>query len=267
MSHARNSGLWPWLTGLILPVIAGCAVGPDFKKPEPPQVSDYTSNALATTAEVTSLPGGEAQHFATGDDISADWWTLFHSQPLNDLIERSLANNPDLKAAQAALTVAQENARAQRGAYYPSVGVGVAASRQRQSGQIAPTLSSNALLYNLFTPQVSVSYVADVFGLNRRTVESLEAQEQEVRYQMIATYTTLTANVVVTAIQASAVQAQIDATRQLIAGNTEMEQILKYQLGKGYAGGLDVAAQESQLAQVAATLPPLVKQLGQLQDQ
>ena len=76
-----------------------------------------------------------------------------------------------------------------------------AASRQRQSGQIAPTLNSNAFLYNLFTPQVSVSYVPDVFGLNRRTVESLQAQEQEARFQMIATYTTLTANVVVTAIQ------------------------------------------------------------------
>ncbi len=155
---------------------------------------------------------------------------------------------------------------AQRGAYYPSVGASVAASRQRQSGQIAPTLSSNALLYNLFTPQVSVSYVADVFGLNRRTVESLEAQHQEVRYQMIAAYNTLTANVVVTAIQESAVRAQIDATHQLIDSSTQLDQILKYQQAKGYASGLDVAAQESQLAQVAATLPPLVKQLGQLQD-
>ena len=106
----------------------------------------------------------------------------------------------------------------------------------------------------------------DVFGLNRRTVESLQAQEQEVRYQMIATYTTLTANVVVTAIQEGSVQTQIDATHQLIDINTNMVQILQYQFAKGYASRLDVAAQESQLAQVAATLPPLVKQLAQLQD-
>ena len=225
-----------------------------------------TTGPLPTAVAASNLPGGEAQRFAEGEDIAADWWTLFHSQPLNDLIARSLASNPDLKAAHAALAVAQENVLAQRGAYYPSVGASVAASRQRQSGQIAPTLSSNALLYNLFTPQVSVSYVADVFGLNRRTVESLEAQHQEVRYQMIAAYNTLTANVVVTAIQESAVRAQIDATHQLIDSSTQLDQILKYQLAKGYASGLDVAAQESQLAQVAATLPPLVKQLGQLQD-
>ena len=126
--------------------------------------------------------------------------------------------------------------------------------------------SSNAYQYNLFTPQVSVSYSPDVFGLNRRSMESLKAQEQGVRFQMIAIYTTLTANVVVTAIQAAAVQAQIDETRQLIDLNSNMVEILKYQLTKGYAGRLDVVAQESQLAQVVASLPPLIKQSAQLRD-
>jgi NodT family efflux transporter outer membrane factor (OMF) lipoprotein len=113
---------------------------------------------------------------------------------------------------------------------------------------------------------VSVAYVPDVFGLNRRTTESLKAQEQEVRFQMIATYTTLTANVVVTAIQEASLQMQIDATRQLIDINSNMLKILQYQFAKGYANRLDVAAQESQLAQVAATLPPLLKQSAQLRD-
>ena len=170
-----------------------------------------------------------------GKAISADWWTLFHSAPLNQLIDASLANNHDLKAAHAALAVARENVLAQRGAYYPSVTGNFAASRQRQSGQVAPALNSNAFLYNLFTPQVTVSYVPDVFGLNRRTVESLQAQEQEARYQMAATYTTLTANVVVTAIQEASLQMQIDATRQLVDINTDGVKILRYQFDKGYA--------------------------------
>jgi len=198
--------------------------------------------------------------------MAADWWTLFHSTALNELIDASLANNHDLKAAQAALTVARENLLAQRGAYYPSVTAGFSATRQRQSGQIAPTLDSNAFLYNLFTPQLSISYVPDVFGLNRRTVESLQAQEQEVRFQMIATYTTLTSNVVVTAIQVASVQAQIDTTRRLIDINSNMLRILRYQFDKGYASGLDFAAQESQLAAINATLPPLIKQAAQLHD-
>jgi NodT family efflux transporter outer membrane factor (OMF) lipoprotein len=251
----------------VLALLTGCAVGPNFKRPAAPEVSDYVPAPLSNTTSTPNTVAGETQRFAAGADIAADWWTLFHSVPLNELIDRSLSSNHDLKAAQAALTVAKENMLAQRGAYYPSVSANFDATRQRQSGQISPVLNSNTFLYNLFTPQVSVSYVPDVFGLNRRTVESLEAQEQEARFQMIATYTTLTSNVVVAAIQAGSTQMQIDATHQLIDSAEKTLKILKIQLDKGYAGGLDVAAVEAQLAQFAATLPPLLKQEAQLRDQ
>ena len=266
MSPSRPSHPARLIGATVLLLLAGCAVGPNFRRPAPPDVSDFTSPPTSATAAVPEVAGGDAQRFTRGTDISGEWWTLFHSAPLTDLIDRSLKNNPDLKAARAALSVARENVLAQRGVYYPSVAASFAASRQRQSGQIAPALNSNAFLYNLFTPEVTVSYVPDVFGLNRRTVESLKAQEQEARYQMIATYTTLTANVAVTAIQMSSLQSQVEATRRLIDTNTKALEILKYQFSKGYASRLDMAAQESQLAQVAATLPPLLKQLGQLHD-
>jgi NodT family efflux transporter outer membrane factor (OMF) lipoprotein len=266
MRRNCKSRMLPFVTAATLLASAGCAVGPNFKKPAAPEGAAYTANPPAATVATANVSGGDAQRFANGGDISADWWTLFHSVPLNELIENSLTNNHDLKAAQAALSVARENVLAQRGAYYPSVTGAFSATRQRQSGQIAPALNSNAFLYNLFTPQVSVSFVPDVFGLNRRTVESLKAQEQEVRFQMIAAHTTLTSNVVVTAIQEGSLQMQIDATRQLIDMNGNMLQILQYQLAKGYANRLDVAAQESQLAQIAATLPPLLKQLAQQRD-
>jgi len=245
---------------------AGCAVGPDFKKPAAPGVNGYSASPLETTASTAGVPGGETQRFVQGGDISADWWTVFHSAPLNELIEHSLTKNPDLEAAQAALSVAREGVLAQRGVYYPSISGSFSASRQGQSGTLAPTPASNALVFNLFTPEVTVSYVPDVFGLNRRTVESLQAQAEAVRFQMIATYNTLTSNVVVTAIQQGSVRLQIEATHQLIDINTHMLEILRYQFAKGYANGLDVAAQESQLAQVVATLPPLVKQDAQLRD-
>ena len=89
---------------------AGCAVGPNFKRPAAPKVPGYTPTPLATTSFTPNVGGGEAQQFLQGKDIPGDWWELFHSKPLNKLIERSLKNNPDLKAAQAALLVAKENA-------------------------------------------------------------------------------------------------------------------------------------------------------------
>src|ERR1700722_20810231 len=113
-------------------LIAGCAVGPNFEKPAAPDVSDYTLSPLPAAVTSTNVSGGEAQRFAKGGEISADWWTLFHSTPLNELIDSSLTHNHDLKAAQAALSGARENLLAQRGVYYPSAAANFSATRQRQ---------------------------------------------------------------------------------------------------------------------------------------
>jgi outer membrane protein TolC len=121
------------LLALLAALLAGCAVGPDFKKSAPPDVADYTPTQLSTTSGTTNIPGAEPQHFASGRDIPGEWWTLFHSQQLNDLIELSLSNNPTLKAAQAALAVARENVLAQKGSYYPSINAAFSAARQKTS--------------------------------------------------------------------------------------------------------------------------------------
>ena len=259
----RRPGRFFGATALL--ALAGCTVGPDFRSPPAPSLSEYVTAPIVTTGKTDTFGGG-SQHFNAGQDLPADWWTLFHSVPLNALIERSLRNNPDIKAAQAALSVAREGVLAQQGAYYPSVSAGAAATRQRTPAELQPTPNSGALNFSLYTPQVSVSYVPDVFGLNHRTVEYLNTQAEIARYALVATQITLTANIVAAALQEASLRAQIAATEQLIHVNSGMLDILRNQYGKGYAGRLDVAAQESQLAQIAATLPPLRKQLAQQRD-
>ncbi len=251
------------ITAAIFVFVAGCAVGPNFKKPAAPEVNGYTATPLATTGSTTNVTGGDAQNFVNGADIPGEWWSLFHSKPLNDLVELSLSNNPTIKAGQAALKVARENVLAQKGSFYPSIAGVFSASRQKSAAGISPTPESGALFYSLYTPQVSVSYTPDVFGLNRRTVESLTAQEGQARFALVATHITLSANVVSAAIQEAALRAQIDATQELITVNSNMLEILRFQFEKGYSARIDVAIQEAQFAQVAATLPPLRKQLAQ----
>jgi len=255
-----------WMVSPALVLLAGCTVGPNFKKPPAPNVPGYAPTSISTTSGTPNVSGGEAQRLVEGRDIPGEWWALFHSQPLNDLIERSLKNNPDIKAAQAALLVARENVLAQRGFYYPSAGAGFSASHSKTSKELSPFTASGSLVYSLYTPQVGVSFVPDVFGLNRRTVESLRAQEQQARFALAATHITLSSNVAAAAIQEASLRAQVAATRQLIEINTNMLQILRQQFEKGYVSRLDVAAQEAQLAQITATLPPLLKQLAQQRD-
>ena len=244
----------------------GCVVGPNYKRSAAPKIPGYTPTPPAAQTSTPGVSGGEAQEFLEGKDISGEWWTLFRSKPLNDLIERSLKNNPDIKAAQAALLVAKENVIAQRGAYYPALTGSFSADHSKTSTVVSPFTANGALYYSLYTPQVAISFVPDVFGLNRRTVESLKSQKEQARFALAATQITLSSNVVAAAIQEASLRAQIDATRELIEINTHMLDILRKQFEKGYVGRLDVAAQESQLAQVTATLPPLLKQLAQQRD-
>jgi NodT family efflux transporter outer membrane factor (OMF) lipoprotein len=266
MTLSRKSRLARLIGITALLLTSGCVVGPRFKRPAPPTNGGYTPAPPSTTSSTPNVDGGEAQQFVEGRDISGEWWALFHSKPLNDLIERSLKANPDLKAAQAALLVARENVLAQRGAYYPSVSAGFSASHSKTSNEVSPFTASGSLYYSLYTPQVGVSFVPDVFGLNRRTVESLKAQEQQARFALAATHITLSSNVAAAAIQEALLRGQIDATHELITINTKILEIFRSQYAKGYVSQLDVAAQESQLAQVAATLPPLLKQLAQQRD-
>jgi NodT family efflux transporter outer membrane factor (OMF) lipoprotein len=197
-------------------------------------------------------------------DIPGQWWTLFRSPALNDLIQQSLAHNPTLQQAHASLRQANETAAAQRGALLPSVDASYQFSRNRDAtGTLQPTLNSGASVYNLHTAQVSVSYLFDVFGLNRRQLESALALADSQRYQLEAAYLTLTANVVTAAIQEASLRAQIAATTQILDSERESARILRHQFELGSIAQTDVMAQDAAVASLEATLPPLQKQLAQ----
>jgi NodT family efflux transporter outer membrane factor (OMF) lipoprotein len=247
--------------------VSGCAVGPNFHRPTAPAVERYTPEPLAAKTAKAAIVGGESQRFVQGLDIPGQWWALFHSEPLNRLVEEAIKNNPSIEAAQQALRVARENVAAQKGSFYPSVTANFTPSRNKTAtGALSPASASGNPYYSLYTSQLSISYMPDVFGLNRRTVESLKAQADAQRFQVEATYLTLTSNVVAAAIQEALLRGQIAATMEIIKVETEALQILRRQLALGQVAGADVAAQEAVLAQAQASLPPLQKQLAQQRD-
>ena len=253
--------------GLILGALAltGCAVGPNFKPPAPPSVQNYLPDQLPSqTEEAAAVTGGDAQHFVTGMNIPAQWWTLFQSPQLNALIEQAFKNNPTAQSARAALRQANENYYAQRGSLFPAVQANYSFQRQRNAtGTLAPTLSSGDTIFNLHTAQVSVSYTLDVFGGVRRETESQRALAESQRYQVEATYLTLASNVITTAIQEAGARAQLAATNDIVRSEQEALQILRRQYELGSIAMTDVMAQEAALATTEATVPPLQKQLEQ----
>jgi NodT family efflux transporter outer membrane factor (OMF) lipoprotein len=244
-------------------LLSSCAVGPDFKPAAAPDVDRYTKDPLPTRTTSASSVGGQEQRFVKGLDIPAEWWTLFHSLKLNALVDRSLKANPTVAAAAAALRQAQENTRAQEGKFFPLIQGNFNPTRQQIPNALTSPLTSGATVFNVVTTQVVISYTLDVWGQNRRAVESLQAQADSQQFLLEAAHLTLTSNVALAAIQEASLREQIGATRDLITINTKMLDIMRKQLSAGYSNRIDVAAQEAQLAQTAATLPPLQKQLAQ----
>ncbi len=246
----------------LLSALPGCAVGPDFLRPDAPPATHYSNGA---DAEATASVDGTAQHFATGTKLAADWWRLFKSPQLDAVISDAIANNPGLEAAQASLRQSQNNLRSGYGIFYPDIDAEGGAMRQRytpiKGGQNLP-----ASVFNLFTLSATVSYALDVFGGERRLVEGLGAEVDAARATEQATYLALSSNIANTVIAKAAYRAEIEATEQLIELQKEQVGLAEVQAQAGTVPYSTVLSLRSQLASYQATIPQLQQKLTQSDD-
>ncbi|TPN20818.1 efflux transporter outer membrane subunit [Mesorhizobium sp. B2-3-3] len=238
--------------------LAGCMVGPDFSSPAAPSVEGYTVERHLKRASATAVPGGTGQSFVSSEKVYGQWWGLFHSRQVNALVEEAVRNHPDLRAAQFALRSAREKVLAEGGSLLPEASLSNSATREK---------SGTASAYTLYNASVSVSYSLDIFGGTRRQIEELQAQADYQRFELEATYLSLTANVVTAAITDASLRAQIAATEDIIRAERDQLDRVQRQFELGAVAQSDVASQQSTLAQTEATLPPLQKQLAQERDQ
>jgi NodT family efflux transporter outer membrane factor (OMF) lipoprotein len=251
------------LAVLVAAALAGCAVGPDFRRPAPPTVASYTSETLPVETSAAPGIGGAAQRFVPGGEIPDRWWELYRSQALDRWIREALANSPTLGAAEATLRRAQELRRARAGDLVPSVDGSVNVSRQKPSGASfgEPNLQINP--FTLYNASVNVSYTLDLFGRTRRELEALQAQVDFQGFQVEGAYLALTSNIVTAAFQEASLRGQLQATREILATQEELLAMVEKQFELGGIAKTDVLAQRASLAQSRAALPPLEKRLAQ----
>ena len=245
--------------------VSACAVGPDFHSPAPPSTSHYTRAPEPTGTVASSGPSGAAQSFSADRDIPADWWTLFKSEPLDELVRQALHDSPTVQAALATLLTAAETYRAQRGGLLlPALDATGSGTRQREPGA-AFGQPGSAVLFNLFDASVGVTYRLDLFGASRRQVEALRAQAAYQRWQLEAARLTLADNVVTTAVNIASLHAQVAALTDIIASERDQLKVVQRQFDAGAASRSDLLAQRTQVADNEAQLPALEKQLAQAQ--
>jgi NodT family efflux transporter outer membrane factor (OMF) lipoprotein len=244
-------------------------VGPDFHRPDSPSTSQYTEHSLPQ--EIVSSPGtaGASQRFVSGADISAQWWALYRSEPLDRLIREAIADSPNLAAAQATLREAKENLIASTGSLlYPQVDANLSAAREKISAaQLFGGTGGQTNIFNLYNATVNVSYALDIFGGNRRELEGLQALVDYQNYQLEGSYLALTSNIVTTAVREAQLRAQISATRDIIAAEEKQLDLTQRQYQLGAVARLGVLALKTELEQTRATLPPLERDLASTRHQ
>ena len=249
--------------------LCGCAVGPNFRSPDAPSdagSNSYTPTALPTQTVQADGPAGAAQQFVFGQEIPAQWWTLFHSETLDQMIRGALQQSPDMASAQAALRQARENYNAESGSLlYPNVSGKLSATRERASAVSSGVPGGS--VFNLFNASVNVSYTLDVFGASRRTLEGLQAAVDYQRFQVEATYLSLTANLVTTAIKEASLRAQLHATLAVLDDQQQQLAVIENQFALGAIPRSTVLTQRTQVAQTLASLPDLEKSLAQTRHQ
>jgi NodT family efflux transporter outer membrane factor (OMF) lipoprotein len=240
-------------------------MGPDFHSPDPPKADSFLPEKT-TDFVASGMAGGEAQRLVQGLDIPGQWWSVFQSPALNSLLQDALRANPDVRAALAGLKVAKENARAQRATLFPLVQAGFGGSQNQTPASLSPATASGATVYGLWTMGLNITYALDLWGANRRQIESLDALAEAQCFQLEGAYLSLSSNVVAAAILEASLRGQIEATRRIVGDQRETLDILQRQAGLGAVTGADVAAQQASLAQSETTLPPLAKALAQQRD-
>ncbi len=258
MSKGRRKG---FSAIMLSAVLAGCAAGPDFKRPAAPDVSGYTGTPLPAQTALGRTAFGEAQRFDERAAVEAEWWKVFKSAKLDTLVDAALQASPTLASAQAILRQAEETYAAKAGStLYPQVDAGVGAQRQRSNPSILGQ-SGSSRAFNLYDADIGVRYQLDLFGGNHRALEALTARAEYQRYELESARLTLAAGIVRSAVTQAMLAGQMEATQTILLGREEQLRVSSQRVRLGHADPNEALALQTEVEQTRAEIPRLRKQL------
>jgi len=241
--------------------LTSCAVGPNFHRPNPPDTSGYLHPS--SDAAPVQPQAQDVQNISPGTELAGEWWQLFHSPQLDEVVRSAIAASPTLVAANATLAEAREEVTVARGAFLPSASATAAAQRSGTGAAREPGTGTTANLYSI---GLSTSYNLDIFGGTRRAVEQQQALADFQRNQLAAAYLTITGSVVNEVLTIASTRLQLATTEELIASDRKNLALTQRAFDVGIVPRSDVLTADTQLAADLTQLPSLHKQLDQAYD-
>jgi multidrug efflux system outer membrane protein len=241
-------------SGVLSLLLASCAVGPNYKKPE---VKDLTPTdwRWKTGEPRDEVPKGE-------------WWVVFNDPVLNRLETEAVNHNQNLQAVVARVDQARAAARLTRSEFFPTLALDPAFSRQRTSGHL-PTpipIQVPSAYINTFSLPLDLSYEVDLWGRVRRSFEAARAQAQASVADYQNTLLTLTADVAVDYFLLRSQELETTTLRSTVALRNESVVLLQARVAAGAIPESDLARAKTELATVKEDLADALRRKAETVD-
>ena len=231
---------------LLASLSAACTVGPNYQRPKTDVPGGYRGVPAPAPAAASSESLGDAK-----------WWVVFQDEQLQSLIRTALKQNYDLRIAAERELAAQAQLRIARSDQYPSAGVGVGGTTERQPA--SPFFRA----YRLDYMQVggAASWDIDFWGKYRRATEAARANLAQTEWGRRAVVSTLVANVASAYFRLRALDLDLEITQHTLASRQESLRLTKLLADQGAASMVDVRQAEQLVYVASATLPDLERQI------
>jgi len=231
----------------LLVLLAGCAVGPNYKRPTVNLPTDYRAAIPAQTAEAASL-GNEK------------WWDVYQDPVLAQLIHTAIQQNYDVRIAATRVLEAQAQLGITRANQFPSasVGAGVSSQQNAKVSNLFPAYQVNEGQLNL-----SVIWNLDFWGKYRRQTEEARAQLLATKWGQQAVISSLVANVATAYFQLRALDSELEIAKRTLGSRQQSLQLTRLLETHGSASDLDLSQSEQLLYTASETIPDLERQIQQ----
>lgn len=242
---------WRLLRSLSVGLLtAACTVGPKYQRPtvDVPQVYRGTTPGAGAPAAPSAESLGDVR-----------WWTVFQDEQLQSLIRTALNNNYDVRIAAERVLAAQAQLRIVRSDQYPSAGVGVGGTTEREpSSPYSP-----AYRWDYLQVGGEASWNIDFWGQYRRATEAARASLAETEWGKRAVVATLVANVAAAYFELRSLDAELAITQHTLASRQESLRLTQLMADQGAASMVDVRQAEQLVYVASATIPTLQQQIEQ----
>ncbi len=238
---------------LVVLLCSACSADPHVGSPIVPAEPSFTGKG-----ELVSI----RERIALGDRIASDWWMLFASKPLDNLIHTAISGNYALSAARETLAEANEAVKASEGHLLPQASIGAAAGRQKYGAALFGPANFTIPPFNYYEAGPMLSWTPDLFGGQHHAVELQKALAQRKAHLLDATYLALTGSVVETSLEIASSNAEISAIQAILKTDRKTLELVQDAYEIGSVSRSDLLSARARLLSDQSLLPSVQQRLA-----